>query len=558
MESERGSLQNKLQEYGKEPRPEILTDLQQKLAGRKRRRPIIWYWFAAAFVVGIISIPFLVNQPLSDQKLAGNSDKEKSVNSTKVQSKTTENSISNSSPSKQEELLPSGQNQPKKTNKTNNSNQDKVQDKSSNEIVKNSEGMFPQKAGHKNQSLVTPGITSDEEQINETENENPKRIHSGYKVNRKRLPIGAVAISKKSKSIKGNTGDVVKDFDQRNLQKYSSIVEVGKTTSSDKIPENEGSESKQAMKNQEMNSNVAVDAGRLNQPKDQTNTPDHDKNSKQTHKADFASPGIEQTGNQSLKQSIPAKDSLNKILTNGSVIALKSDSLFPKIAQPETIRKLYFTTLLSSRYSAIRYYAINQQKAEFRNELTNENAKFPSRMSFDLVCRGDLPISKMLGFYVQASAGFSKEDLYLNARSAVKNQFTKQISGNTLVINPVNQVLKERISASLGYVSTASGIRIALSKTLPVLRIGGGMQWGFWSERIQTLGKEELYKGRMTGASTGIWFLHASAGKEIMIRNSGTFVVEPVLQYFSRPTMQMKSGTSISTLQAGIQLGWKW
>jgi hypothetical protein len=554
MESERGSLNNRLSGFGKEPRPEILAEIQQKLAGRRKRVPFWFFLTPVVFFLGITVGYFIhdVKEQGAEELVNNKVETSRSLpetpdNQTEKGGQTTTLKNQNQTPSSIEDGHPS-HNDVEPSTETQNENAivnnelDNNNRKSNLTNKKLSKSLLAASLGTSNYKSTGRELKESrgrKEQINEKQTDVAVANKSGQTTkNQTPASLTETGINDAARNeIVSAPSQKDKKQENENPDKSGEGLKVNtanqKTDSGQDIVNSVGSENL-------LSKSTAIPVEEKKPIEQETKSTSNDENNSLGH------------------NKVTNKDKISQADTLKGLVA-SIDSLF-KLDTTKKVKhqRLHFSVLVSGRYSAVRYYAINQEKSEMRNSGTNRNDKFPSGTNLEMIGRLHIRMSKVLGMYCQFGAGYSREDLNLKASSTVKDQFETKVIGNTIVKTPVGLIQEERITAEMAYVSSSVGFGFHFAPYLPVMRLGAGMQVGIWSRLTKALDNAQVYSGKMQGTQNGIAFLQASAGKEFPVGKKGKFLIEPVVQYFTRPTLTMKSGTTISTLQAGLQLGWKW
>ncbi len=548
MEREQGSLHDRLRDFGREPNPEILASLQNQLAERRGKKRPAWWLLAAAivFVSGVSTTFFHAleleqnpHQTLSESTLqnvpgAGKQDDQLKTTANQSQSNhQTENNHLNQSQDLADSKI---QNEP---------SENKVS--ISQPIEKSSvkpKNQYSEQSGQLMAAIATKDIESQEGSLHESEGveakekSSPTSVKQSESANRKTV-IGKSSLLNKGRiAIRNSQKGKTPIAQNQSKTPFSDEVQI---RSSSRKPVSEGDETSQS----------TADNSVLGQNlKSSDNAPAQQETPVVSLTKEATSPRTETSAND---LDSPKKDSIAKVNPKDTVlVAAANDS-----ANMPAGKRLSFSVLAGTRYSAVRYYAINQEKSEFRNQLTNENGAFPSRMSFEAGTRIDYKLGNQFTVFGDLDFGYAKEDLYMLATSAVAGQFDRTVSGNSLILNPKQKTQKEHISASIWYSSVLAGFGIQMMPQMPLIRVGAGMQFVLASDVTSQLDGSTISSNKMSGPA-GIGFLRVSASKEIPFGTRGTLVVEPVVQYFLNPVCRMKAGTSILPLQTGIQVGWKW
>ncbi len=544
MEREKGSLHDRLRDFGREPNPEILASLQSQLAERRGKKRPAWWLLAAAivFVGGVSTTVFhaLELEQNPHQTIAESTGKDVPLagrNENSIPSSTSSSRTNHQS----KEIKPTLAEEPEVsfTEKENpvrqkiESNQnlkrsaariEKQSDKSELNIA-----AIPTRTGKNLTGLSSESVESESAQPN-------KEPVAGYSRTAKRNTV----LSKSSRHLTGS--QVVKKDRTKNLGteqgETGSVTSVHYPILSKPQTEDPDSKSISAKSNQDQSESATE--------KNVVNTTITDVSVNQDAQTS-------KSGNSSNDLDSPKKDSIAKANPKDTaLVAAATDS-----TKVPAGKRLSFSVLAGTRYSAVRYYAINQEKSEFRNQLTNENGAFPSRMSFEAGTRIDYKPGNQFIVYGDLDFGYAKEDLYLLATSAVAGQFDRTVSGNSLILNPKQKTQKEHISASIWYSSVLAGFGIQMMPQMPLIRVGAGVQFVLMSDVTRQLDGSTLSNQKMSGPAV-VGFLRVSASKEIPFGTKGMLVVEPMVQYFLNPVYRMKTGTSILPLQTGVQVGWKW
>ena len=548
MEREQGSLQDRLRDFGREPNPEILASLQSQLAERRSKKRPAWWLLAAAIVfVSGVSTTFFHALELEQ-------------NPHHALSESTLLNVPGAG--KQEELLTSSANSSIAKHKTENNHLNQTQDLADSNIQNASSEMEEgesQKAGkasakrtnqnpeRSDQVLATISTKEDKSQdgsLPESEGVEKEEVsREPAAANQSKSTRRKTDFGKSSHRVEGSVA-------VRKSRKGVTPIAQSESKSAGSEKDNVSFSSRKPVSESESKQSVAANSDQDQNLKPSDNSP-----------AQVEAPAVSSTQEKtSPKTETPAND-LNSPKTDSIAKASSKDTVLIASAADSTKvqskKRLSFYLLAGTRYSAVRYYAINQEKSEFRNLLTNENGAFPSRMSFEVGTRIEYKLVNQFSVFGDLDFGYGKEDLYLLAKSALPDQFDRTVSGNSLVLNPKLKTQKEHISASIWYSSLLAGFGIQMSPQMPVIRVGGGMQFLLVKDVTRQLDGATISSEEMNGPA-GVGFLRVSASKEIPFGAKGCLVVEPMLQYFLNPVYRMKSGTSILPLQTGVQVGWKW
>lgn len=546
MEREQGSLQDRLRDFGREPNPEILASLQSQLAERRGKKRPAWWLLAAAivFVSGVSTTFFhvLKLEQNSHNILSESTGKDVPLTGSRGESMTS--STTNSHKNHQTENNNLNQTQKLADNTINNPSGKEV-----NVTQPDGKSSAKRKKPHSDQSghllatISTKTADSKDRASAESETEESDEPSIGHAINKAKSAKRRTDFGKTSRQLessfairnsrKGNVSSA-----QNELKPAVSVDGQTGFTSRNQI--SEGEPSQFVVSKPVQDQNIKTKENAMTQPETSLVSAIDEKASLRTETQ-------ANDVNSLKKDSIATADPKDTVL-----LASAADS-----TKVPLIKRLSFSVLAGSRYSAIRYYAINQEKSEFRNLLTNENGAFPSRMSFEAGTRIEYKLVNQFSFFGDLDLGYGQEDLYLLASSAVTGQFDRTISGNSLLLNPKIQTQKEHISARIWYSSVLAGFGVQIMPRLPVIRVGAGMHFVLMSEVTRQMNGRTLSNDKMSGPS-GVGFLRVSASKEFPFGTKGSLVVEPVVQYFLNPVYQMKAGTSILPLQTGLQVGWKW
>jgi hypothetical protein len=547
MEREQGSLHDRLRDFGREPNPEILASLQSQLAERRGKKRPAWWLLAAAivFVSGVSTTVFhaleleqnphqtIAESTGKDVPLAGRTDASSVSKTTNSHAKDqTENNHLNQSQDRADSNI---QNDPAEKELSESQPVNKSSTKRKNQ---HSEQSGQLAAIVTTKDIETQDGSSRESEGVEAKEKSGQTSAKQSKIANRKTMIGKVSLHNKGGIAFRNSRNRKTPNAQRESKTSGSVDGQISSTSRKRVLEEEP--------NQSISANLVLDQ----------NLKSSD-NALVQQEATVVSPTQEATSPKTETPAndldSPKKDSIAKANPKDTVlVAAATDS-----TKVPAGKRLTFSVLAGTRYSAVRYYAINQEKSEFRNQLTNENGAFPSRMSFEAGTRIDYKLGNQFTVFGDLDFGYAKEDLYLLATSAVTGQFDRTVSGNSLILNPKQKTQKEHIAASIWYSSVIGGFGIQMLPQLPVIRVGAGMQFVLMSDVTRQLDGSTISNNKMSGPE-GVGFLRASASKEIPFGTKGMLVVEPMVQYFLNPVYRMKTGTSILPLQTGVQVGWKW
>lgn len=547
MEREQGSLHDRLRDFGREPNPEILASLQNQLAERRGKKRPAWWLLAAAivFVSGVSTTFFkildleqnsnhiIAESTGSDVPHAGGSDASSVSKTTKSQT----NHQTGSKRTNQSQDLPD-------SNILDGPAEKELRE--SPHVEKSSAKRTSQKPERFGQILAANSTNEVESQVGslresqgvESEEITRQPAENLSKSTRKRAAIGKSSLDEGGRVAIRNSRNGKTQIEQRESKTAAS--DLAQISSSFHKPVLEGEPNQPVGTNSVANQIIKSSGNAVAQQEAIV----------VSSTKEVSNPKTETPPNN---LDLPKKDSIVNTNPKDTVlIAAASDS-----SKTPAAKRFSFSILAGSRYSAVRYYAINQEKSEFRNQLTNENGDFPSRMSFEAGTRIDYKLGNQFTVFGDLDFGYAKEDLYMLATSALAGQFERTVSGNSLILNPKLKTQKEHIAASIWYSSVLGGFGIQMLPQLPVIRVGAGMQFILRSDVTRQLDGTSISSGKMNG-SAGIGFLRISAAKEIPFGTQGRLIIEPVVQYFLNPVYRMKAGTSILPLQTGVQVGWKW
>jgi len=543
MEREQGSLEDRLRDFGSEPRPAILASLQSQLAEQKGRKRPAWWLLAAAIVfVGGVSTTFffaLNREKISHQALSSstgiNAPLAGGHNESETSSTITHHAPHQSGNTKPDQLKRPAENtiQMNPVSQSDETHSDKPD-------CSGRQNHQVQQSGDVNGFIATQAGESREDPSARFAASEPHR--SFQKKN-----------SNYAKTVNRNAG-----FEKSSRHVESSLVWQNSTKTTAQPAED---------RRVTIAEDLSVSTFRRESGNETDNLIVVNSNAEQTQKVtdmETTKPATaaifpnEQSANP--KTEDVSKD-LNSLSKDGKVKVNPKDTVLDSTATDSAKapagKRFSFSVIASSRYSGVRYYGINQGKSEFRNLLTDQNSAFPSRMTFETGCRLDYRPGSRFTLFGDLNLGYGKEDLFLLATSALPGQFDRTISGNSLILNPKSQTQKEHISASIWYSSVLCGFGIQMMPQLPVIRVGAGMQFLLVSDVTRKMESRTVSSGKMKEAA-GVGFIRISAAKEIPFGTKGRLVVEPVVQYFLNPVYKMKPSTSILPLQAGVQVGWKW
>ena len=573
MENERGSLNDRIQGFNPEPRPEVLAELQKKLAKKERRRFPIWLFFALALLSGSLFVPFYIRQQNenSPEKTVAkiNSGTNESEQIKLNERSKVEESASQESPSTKPNPSEKTNIRPKTSSEESALNQSSLQDKDNpsspsngslgkkRDLKKESNALLAASDGIDQKSKVKQGSEIENTVVAKVTHAKKKRRNSKYSTPGKNLVAGLS--NKKSYTNTEGKGGSLRHTSSSSLTQSPAIGTNNQSENAARISvsgekgRNENPEilSREPIQNKEIQEKTPTTLPPVSNLEDQ-------KSSETAATSETTAGAVKDNSTVNPTEKTPSADTLAQSKTPLVEPAGNDSTKETAKKSEQTDRKFSLTTLVASRYSAVRYLSINQDPSEKRNTLSDQNSGLPNRLAFELSNRLNYRFSEAFGFYASGNIGWNQEEIDMVTNDPVPSSFTKRVQGNSIVLEPVLTNQNEAIRATQLYVSTALGLQVQMGSALPTLRLGGGVQWALWSEVRRKLDGNLTSSGKMQNSGRAVPFVQASLAKVVKLGEKMRLSFEPMVQYQLEPSVRFKKGTNLRTFQVGFGVGIQW
>lgn len=537
MDKERGSLGDRLSRYELEPRPEVLAGLKEKLAQQqkpKRRPPVFWIWISALLIgsgVGIAYFQFQKNQGVAVQP--GSRAVEEKAYSSPVQASRPsileESTSTESTSGKLPSTYGSEQSSPKaEAEKKLSTSKQPAQEKSDRLVIAANEEEVNMPSGKNHESnKADNGLVEVTGTLRGQNRNKPNKITRAVESG-----IGSKAIDRSQELI--STADPEKKAGYSTKQSSSES-----RTAQDKTRQEPSSLSKTEIGPPSVVSGKVADGESESGNSDDGTLPvvglaRNDisflsPKMADLHLARFSEPWVQQVA-------------LNPVKEAEEEPARKE-------------RKWRMEGRFSSLYSALREINIQQIQHGDRSRWLDKGGNFPNRMSMELGAGFLYPVSERLEIHLDAGLGFNREELYLTNSLSSGDSMTAVLSGNQIILSPVQQVRQERLRADRFYGMAGLGFNWNPSIGFPSLRFGLGYMLPLYQQFERELNNQTMQpSGARSMGSVYAWMglnRTISLGKQ-------TLFVEPQIRYFNQPLIWFKEGTRMRPFQVGLSLGWKW
>jgi hypothetical protein len=536
MDKERGSLGDRLSRYELEPRPEVLAGLKEKLAQHqkpKRRLPVFWIWVCALLIgsgAGIEYFQLHKNQELVTQKAepvvgAGKSTSNQAQTSTNPATGkiATPESIAEDGASEK-----GGQDTstPTETEKQSTVPGATAQDKISGLVI----------AQKESKEESTSGTTFESRKSDKGQNWVTGTIAKAKKRNRKTLELASGNLP----TAKVLTQEMAVDL---NSEKKNNPTSTQSQT-----------DQETRMANHQTGQNLPLTNAGLN---NLVNTRDPSDKQKTEPIGKSGNKALQITGNE--KSDIALLDIKLALL---QLAQMPDPTVQPVVWAPieeetpaKKERKWRLEARFNSLYSVLREINIQQIQQGDRSRWLDKGGNFPNRMSMELGGGFLYPVSERLAIHLDAGMGFNREELFLTNSLQLGDSMTAMISGNQIILSPVQLVRQERIRVDRFYGMAGLGLNWKPANGFPELRFGAGYMQPLYQGFERSINEQVVpTSGARVEGSVYAWL---GLNRTLSFGNQ-TFFVEPQVRYFNQPMIWFKEGTRMRPFQVGLSLGWKW
>lgn len=515
MDNELGGLKDRLKDFNVEPSEGIWTSLEEKLAQKRKRRPIaIWWFVGAAIFLGL-----LIGTPLVVENFKKEIHPDEST-------------------ANQNHEIENSQNPPK--NRV--SQLEKASPKSNSESQENPESVYQKLPENPNS---TPSENEPDDQNSGNENRNPSKVqgvHSG------KVMIATVR-EKESKS-KNSDG----------IKRDKSRIKVGEFTSKlvATLPElNKGRNEKPISEKPEQ-SEIA-EAQNLNESQNISPTIKSENSALTFKEPKSEKEKTEITQNQA-PQGLPktgVSDSIIASKKQDSTAVLEPTALKSPIdsSQKQESLKWKRSFWLAPKFAALRSISINQNPAEKRISLPENNTQWTNRMALDLGFRMERNLNPVLAFIGFGGFSFLQEQVKFNQDLAITG-YELTAENGTLTVNPKMENQTGLIQSQLFAGFAGVGLGISSSK-FTTFRLSAGAQFRISETIKKELGGKSQTNRKSASLNEPVFFIQASASRIVPI-GKFQFMLEPMVQFYSSPVFQLQPGTSSRPVYLGMQVHFVW
>lgn len=517
MDNERGGLNDRLKDFQVNPDEKIWASLEEKLAQKRKRRPVAIWWFAGAavFLVLLIGTPMLIDQ-------FNQQPNQESVDiNTAIDPK-----ISELNTKKQDQIVDI-QNTKEDFETINEEQQ---------EIEKSSE-------------LISKKTIDDSktEKSAEKSNSNPNR-QTQIRNARTQVLAGTLENYKNQKQ----EGRERKKVEKRKVSEFTSKLAAA-------LPEISGKKHANSDRENQIQSAIgSVNADFSNQNATETHTDKQEENSIIESESDKGKTTVAQSQQEIVKESevalLQPVDSIKKVKEKVEDVAESSRPVADSSRKDKT-RKWQKSVWIAPKFALMRNIAINQNQGEKRIALAEENTEWNARLAFDLGFGIDRKMNSWLSLSGFCGLSYLQEQLMISKEN-ILNVYDLVAENGTLSINPKKEKLRGKLQSQLlaGFCGIGLGLKPKESTTL---RLSAGSQFQISETITKEMAGDKQSNQKSATLSEPIFFIQTSASRQILF-GKNRLELEPMIQYFSSPVFNLQPGTSSRPLFIGMQVRLSW
>lgn len=518
MKNERGSLENRIKNYGLDPDPEVWKKLENNLKQKRRRRMFFWLFFGALLLItgSVVVNEFQRTESRSEIVAVERSN-------LLVEEPTAQNKTSNQP--RAHSLV-----QPKEKAPTPKTNEETEPDFSENASNKKSE------------SLEQPATTLNSSEPKSRWDENSKALK--YEAV---LAIPFVNKTRNKESTEEKKDEFIvscrlikKDRNRRRAAIFGEAENQFRNPESNLV-KNEVDPASKSTENQqqiEMVPSETLAQASQNPP----------------------SGNLENAG-KTENIHVPT-DSISEVnlkpkAVDSTIVQEKTSSPDSTIAEPK--RTLSFSLIGALKVAAQRTFELNRGTLGSRTTFNKDNGWNPYRLAFDLTGRLDKNILSWFGLYFQFGLGMVQDQVDVTVKPSTVTSYDLVAEGEQLNVKSVYTLDKQQIRSRSVFTNSSLGLALTPFRNKTALRLGVGNIWTFYSmSELKSSLPAKSNRWEKLGFERNLWFIQAGLSKSLALGKKNTLLVEPIVQYFTRPVFYQTEGMRATPLYVGLQVGWKW
>lgn len=517
MDNERGGLNDRLKDFQVNPDENLWASLEEKLAQKRKRRPVAIWWFAGAAVF----LALLVGTPILFDKF----------NQQSAQETVSLNSV-------------------KETQKS------ELEKKNESQIVDNQKiNEDLKKSGEEKKEIEIPYGSNSDKSLEESKPEKFAEKSS-------RKPEGKSQIKNSQTEILAQTSENLKnqnhereerkEFDKRKLSEFTSNLRlVLPEISTKKFPKSDSENPFQSERQR-----VSKDIPELQAIESNLEKQGEISNSESV--SEKAKTKVSQSSEEMVKDSevalVQPVDSIKKVKGNEEVVTETSKPI-PDSSRKNKTQKWQKSVWLAPKFAMIRTIAINQNPDEKRIVLAEENTEWNSRLAFDLGFGMDRKINTWLSLGGFCGMSYLQEQLMISKEN-ILNAYDLVAENGTLSVIPKKEKLSGKLQSQLlaGFFGIGLGLKPSESTTL---RLSAGSQFRISETITKEMAGETESNHKSAKLSESIFFIQTSVSQQIPF-GKNRLELEPMIQYFSSTVFNLQSGTTTRPFFIGMQLRLCW
>lgn len=514
MENERGKLGNRLGDFGTEPRDIVWNAIEEKLAKRRKKRPVFW-WIAAGLLLtlGVGSWFFWPNESGTTitPSVSSIPQKENTTHSSEIK----EANTTKQNDSKEIGTIAKGNVQtPSMLPETKNSIPERQENKATPELTTNplTDLNSPQKT--RKRKAANYGLTLAPTHAIKTSSRKLSSENSAIKSENQPLAIDAPL--KKPVEKESSKNDAVAKKDE---SKNPQVNEEGVVNST-----------------KPQNIEISTDKVEINPL---VNNPEE---SKSIHQIAVQ----EKKGIDSLKknQELPEAEKPEILVEK------------PENKPNEAVSKWHFTVFGGPKAALFRDIAINQNQTENPLVLETSETKIWQRLGFDGGFQASWSFSPQWNFLMNTGFSFVQENLSGIRKRRINDAYDLETNGNTLMVNPV--IVNETFALQSKQLALFTGVGLGYSLQ-PGLELHGqfGLQYRLFQQESFTFGESKTTTSSSFQISPADFYFQFCVEK-VWLVSDRRWGIKPMVQFFPQPLFELPVGTTTKPIYSGIQVSYGW
>ena len=553
MDNEKGKLENRLQNFGSEPSPEIWGNLEAHLAKKRKPRAPFWWFLAAGLFLPMMAGIWFWNsnetRTVSNHVTIQTDSKEKIKNQNPKNNNQKSGEIRKVSPQN-----PEGE----KVSNTQTTEENNSQSENQNLSLSNSETVQNKSAHAFKKGKIRDNKTS-------IALVNP----SVNGINQETKPDGEFASEKKSvrkkpKSISiatnstSSSSPILTKTNSNNETEQKEILVIRKDDldgSKNTLVKNDPK-----ISNKNLSNSIVEDKISNSIEENQSRIINEKEKIKESTEIDANN---SPSGNKnSIEKIIIANlDSSNKIIS--TKYALKIDSMATNSAKPDSgktekkFRKSAWFVFAGVKASVFRTISINQNTGESRILIDKQASSISSRLGYDAGFRYEHFFNSWLG--INGSLGFSvlQDEIHFDNRVKADGYELIAKNGELQSVQKTSSS-REKIKSTLAASFCSFGLSFRPIKGMPVFRLNGGLQSNFFTSILkETSGISAVDLSKKWAFQKPVYSFQISAAQPILLKK-GELWIEPFYQYYTGKVFEFRPGNYSMPGQIGLQVSWKW